>query len=276
MASKVMKRVLSNHFLRRCFCSVDNKITTAGIIVIGDEILKGEVADTNSTFLAVELHLMGLKLEKISVIGDDVKAVCGEVRHFAGIYDYVLTSGGIGPTHDDITYEAVALAFNQPLVLDPLLKEICMKFYNTTDVKYPGMKLAYIPKTSKLTFSDGAAGLKMAYPNVSIKNVYMFPGIPELLVKSFSNLKGVLFKSDKKFYTKSIYFNITEDKIVAALEKLVKEYPNVQFGSYPKLLHRVYKVKVTIESCCEESTDEAYNKLMTLVPRQYIVNIDDI
>lgn len=133
----------------------------------------------------------------------------------------------------------------------------------------------------------------MTYPTVSINNVYMYPGIPELLVKSFTNMKETLFKSNKKFYSKFVYFNITEDKIAKVLQILVDEYPDVQFGSYPKLLHRycifqsgiyllkfvccsLYKVKVTIESCDEESTLKAYNRLLALVPKNYLVDVEDV
>ncbi|KAJ8933337.1 hypothetical protein NQ314_014049 [Rhamnusium bicolor] len=267
MALYSFSKILTRRILLRCFSSGDGcKITTAGIIVVGDEILKGDVPDTNSTYLAVELHKLGLKLKKISVIGDEVKEVSEEVKNFSNSYDYVLTSGGIGPTHDDITYEAVAMAFDEPLYLHPELREICLKFYNTTD----------IPKSAKLTFNAGIVGIKMTYPNVSVKNVYMFPGIPELLVKSFNILKDALFKSNNKFYSKCIYFNLTEDKIVEVLYVLVKEYPDVQFGSYPKFFHRLYKVKVTIESSNEESMKKAYNQLLTMMPKQYIVDAEDV
>ncbi|KAJ8915065.1 hypothetical protein NQ315_014320 [Exocentrus adspersus] len=138
------------------------------------------------------------------------------------------------------------------------------------------MKLALIPRSSKLNYNDRVRGLKMAYPTVSVNNVYMFPGIPELLIKSFSNLKDSLFKSNNKFYTKSIYFNVTEDKIAEPLHTLVAEYPDVQFGSYPKLFHSIVKVKVTVESCNEESTMKAYKKLLTLIPKECIVNMEDV
>ncbi|XP_018567110.1 FAD synthase-like isoform X2 [Anoplophora glabripennis] len=276
MALKLLNKIQISKNLKQYICSKAlNRATTAGIIVIGDEILKGEVADTNSTFLAAEFHQLGVQLKKISVVGDIVNEVAEEVQHFSKSYDYVITSGGIGPTHDDITYEAVAVAFEEKLVLHPELKDICAKFYNTSNVNCPGMKLAYVPESARLNFI-GVKGQKMIYPNVSVNNVYMFPGIPELLIKSFNNLKEILFKSNKKFYSKMVYFNITEDKIAEVLQVLVEEYPEVQFGSYPKLLHSVYKVKVTIESCKEESTIQAYKKLLTLIPKRYIVDDGDI
>ncbi|CAH1119130.1 unnamed protein product [Phaedon cochleariae] len=251
------------------------QMTSAGIIVVGDEILRGEVLDTNSHYLSRELHKMGVQMKKISVIGDKVESVSEEVKYFSGSFHYVLTTGGIGPTHDDITYEAVAKAFNEKLILNPVLRDICLKFYDTTNVDCPGMKLAYIPQSAQLNYNTEAQSSNMTYPNVSINNVYMFPGIPELLRKSFSNIKDTLFKSKESFYSKCIFLNTTEDRIVHILDILVKEFPEVQFGSYPKLFDERYKIKVTMESCKEECTRKAYEKLMELLPEDFIVNISD-
>ncbi|KAL1494324.1 hypothetical protein ABEB36_009939 [Hypothenemus hampei] len=252
-----------------------NEMPTASILVIGDEILKGDVPDTNSSFLAKELHRLGLKLKKISVIADDVTEITEEVKIFSNQYDYVITTGGIGPTHDDVTYEGVALAFDVPLYLHPELKAICTKFYCTKDPKDAGMKLAFIPQSSKLNFQTVSGG-RLSYPNVSIENVYMFPGIPELLKKTFLEVGPLLFRSPKRFYSKHFFCKLPEHEIVAELQKVVDEFPDVQFGSYPKMYHNIYKVKVTIESCCEETTLQAYSRLMELMPTSAVVNIDDI
>uniref|UniRef100_A0A171A6Z3 Fad synthase-like protein isoform x3 n=1 Tax=Triatoma infestans TaxID=30076 RepID=A0A171A6Z3_TRIIF len=91
---------------------------TAGIIVIGDEVLKGQVADSNVHFLAKKLHSLGIKLCKVSIIPDDIEIIAKEVAEFSIKYDQVITSGGIGPTHDDVTYEGIGAAFLQPLILN--------------------------------------------------------------------------------------------------------------------------------------------------------------
>ncbi|KAG5873837.1 hypothetical protein JTB14_014376 [Gonioctena quinquepunctata] len=272
MALKILSKSCGALNTVRYFAVAERiKMTTAGIIVIGDEILKGETRDTNSNYLAVELHKMGIRLKKISVIGDNIEEVSREVRYFSDSFDYVLTTGGIGPTHDDITYEAVAKAFDETVVLNAQLKEICFKFYNTSDVNYPGMKIAYIPKSAKLTFKEGIQTQKMTYPNVSINNIYILPGIPELMMKSFEIVRDVALKSKEKFHSKRVYLNAAENEILRVLNILVEEFPDVQFGSYPKLFHKLYKVKVTIESNKEESTRKAYEKLVTLLPKDIIV-----
>jgi FAD synthetase len=243
---------------------------TAGILVIGDELLKGEVVDTNGPHITKELHNLGVKVKKISIIGDEVDEISDEIKTFSKSYSYVITTGGIGPTHDDVTFEAVAKAFSVPLALNPQLRRLCEKFYKTTDVNHPGMKLAMVPETAKLIFSD-----ESNYPNVSVNNVYLFPGIPELFLRSFKALSPKLFKSgDTTFYTKVIYVNLTEDKIAEELGRLASEFPDVQVGSYPKLFHELYKVKITMESTNEKSATDACDRLLGKFPKSAIVNLD--
>ncbi|KAF2879981.1 hypothetical protein ILUMI_26192 [Ignelater luminosus] len=237
--AKLICRCLPKIPVRYChyssFFAKESKMKTAGIIVIGDEILKGEVIDTNSNYMTTRLHQLGVKVKKISVIGDIFEDICQDIKTFSQKYTYVITTGGIGPTHDDITFEAVAKAFDEPLILHPDLVKLCTQFYNTTDINSPGMKLARVPKSAKLTYLKTA---KLNYPNVRVRNVYMFPGIPQLFERSFDMLSSTLFQSPCKFYTKYVYFNVTEDKIAKALDSLVKEFPDVLIGSYPQLFHR--------------------------------------
>ncbi|CAG9771065.1 unnamed protein product [Ceutorhynchus assimilis] len=257
--------------IRKISTETDKKIASVGIIVIGDEILRGEVQDTNSAFLAKELHNLGIELKKITVIPDNVNTISEEVIEFSKKYNYVLTTGGIGPTHDDVTFEGVALAFKEPLVLHPDLKQICIQFYKNENPS--SMKMAYIPKSSKLHYKTKSGG-KLRYPNVSIQNVYMFPGIPELLKKTILEAGSLLFKSDKKFFSKCVYCNLPEYEIVTELQQVVKEFPDVQCGCYPKLFDSSYKAKVTLESCCEELTRKAHARLLELLPAKSVVKDD--
>ncbi|XP_060529072.1 FAD synthase-like [Cylas formicarius] len=276
MCTRVVNRIIpKSKYNYKRYSNKDSKCTTAGILVIGDEILKGQVMDTNSKFLAQELHKLGVKLKKISVVPDDIEDISAEVRLVSNKFDYILTTGGIGPTHDDLTYEAVAHAFGESIYLNSDLKEICMRFYKSIKSLNAGMKLAYIPKSSRLHYATVDGG-RLLYPNVSVHNVYMFPGIPELLRKSFLSVGPVLFNSTRRFFSKVVYCTMEECEIVKELEILVQEFPEVEFGCYPKLYDSVYKVKVTIESCNEEATLKAYEKLLDLIPKNCIVNFDDL
>ncbi|KAK5644533.1 hypothetical protein RI129_005833 [Pyrocoelia pectoralis] len=246
------------------------------ILLIGDEILKGQVVDTNSHYISTRLHKMGLKVQKITVTGDDRHEISEEVKNFSSKYDYVITTGGIGPTHDDVTFEAIAIAFGEPIILHPELVKLCSEFYRTTDLESPGMKLARVPQSSKLTFPDDDGERRMNYPNISVRNVFIFPGIPQLCERSFDKLCSRLFETDHKFYTKNVYFNVTEDQIANALTLIVAEHPNVLVGSYPELFNRYYKVKIILESSYEQEMEKAYAKLLQIVPQETIVPQENI
>ena len=150
---------------------------SAGLIVIGDEMLKGQVQDTNSHYLTKHLHQKGIRVSRISVLPDDIDVIAAEVKTFTKTFDYVLTSGGIGPTHDDVTFEAVAQAFDCQCQHHPELVEICQAWFKKVDRSDPCFKLAFIPTKSKLNFGlDKKSGKKMLYPIVSVSNVFIFPG----------------------------------------------------------------------------------------------------
>ena len=151
--------------------------TNAGLIIIGDEILKGQVQDTNSHFLTKHLHQKGIRVAKISVVPDDIAVIAAEVKTFTKTFDYVLTSGGIGPTHDDVTFEAVAKAFDCKCEHHPKLVAMCKAWFKKDQLSDPCFKLAYIPLKSQLNFGlDKKSGKLMIYPIVSVQNVFIFPG----------------------------------------------------------------------------------------------------
>ncbi|XP_034256183.1 FAD synthase-like [Thrips palmi] len=250
-------------------------VPTAGIIVIGDEILKGQVRDTNSSFIISKLYDIGVRVLKVSVIGDDVEEICNEVRKFSHLYTYVITSGGIGPTHDDVTFEGVAKAFRENVFPHPELVKICSEFYNTTNLCSPAMKLAHVPKSARLKYGfDPVHQCRSKYPNISVQNVYIFPGVPPLLEKSFTLLCEDLFGGGAKFHKSDLFVNQDEVSIAEILSKAVQEFPSVSFGSYPQLPNSYYKVKLTIESNNPELLSKAVNRLRELLPTDCLVEFD--
>ena len=164
---------------------------TAGIIIVGDEILNGSVVDTNSNFLTRKMRSLGVDVRKISVLSDSIEDIAEEIAHFSKKYNYVITSGGIGPTHDDITYQGVAKGLNEPLTLLPGLVELIKNHFKVTvddfdesnpptfpfDVDTssfnPALKMALVPACSQLHFSPAIS----RFPMVQAKNVFIFPGI---------------------------------------------------------------------------------------------------
>ncbi|GLH09038.1 Uncharacterized protein GBIM_14186 [Gryllus bimaculatus] len=252
------------------------KQSSAGIIVIGEEILKGQVADTNSHFIARHLFDRGIKVKRISVIGDEEDEIAKEVLLFSKNFSYVITTGGIGPTHDDVTFSAIAKAFGEEVKPHPELVKLCADFFKTEDLNSPAMKLAHIPESAKLLYGiDQSTGKRTLYPNISVHNVYIFPGIPILMQKLFLAVQEELFKEgNERIHVKNLYLSCTEVDFAEHLNHVVSKYPSVTFGSYPKLFDRFYKVHVTIQSVRKEECEKAYNDLLALIPREFIVNFD--
>jgi FAD synthetase len=144
---------------------------TAGIIIIGDEILTGKVQDSNSFFLAKELWSRGINVCRISVIPDLTDEIAREVRFFSETYDYVFTSGGIGPTHDDITIEGISQAFGVKTVINDTLRKVLEQRHSVLTPAQ--LKMAEVPERAEL-LNDG----DMKFPLIKFGNVFIFPGIP--------------------------------------------------------------------------------------------------
>ncbi|XP_034262853.1 FAD synthase [Pantherophis guttatus] len=247
---------------------------TAGIIVIGDEILKGFTQDTNSFFMCQKLRSLGVKVAKISVVPDEVEAIATEVKTFADRFTYVLTSGGIGPTHDDVTFEAVAKAFGEKIQPHPEMVELVQKFFgHQSKPESPKMKLACVPESSLLNYGvDDKTGRTFPYPLISVRNVYIFPGIPSLMKRALDGL-GYLFRNEKtQFYTREIYVNVEETRIASVLNKAnAKFWPRTNLGSYPDWVSNYHRVKLILDSDSEADLDEMHAYLMENLPQGVVV-----
>ena len=143
------------------------------MVVVGNEILSGKVQDTNAWFAARELRRVGVALKHIGVVPDEFKAIADEVGQCARAHDFVITSGGVGPTHDDITIEAIAQAFGRKLVIHPDLEKLLRAHF--VEPLDPAMKMAEVPEGAVLNDSGDAR-----FPTVQLENVYILPGIPQI------------------------------------------------------------------------------------------------
>ncbi|XP_023290065.1 FAD synthase isoform X2 [Orussus abietinus] len=248
---------------------------TAGLIVIGDEILKAQVKDTNSAFMCKLLYDCGVKVKKISVISDNVQEITNEISHFSQKYTYVVTSGGIGPTHDDVTYEALGKAFDSSFHYHPTLVDIVKEEFKIQDRSSPAFKIAYIPKDAELKFGHSLkTGKKLRFPCVTLKNVYVFPGSPWFFEESFGSLYKELFGTNRHFVKKEIFLNAAEETFADALTEVSKEFPQVTFGSYPETAQCYYKVRVTVESDNISDTMQATERFCSLAPTRAVVDYD--
>lgn len=239
---------------------------TAGIVIIGDEILSGKVQDLNSQFMAKELRSHGIDVRRISVVPDDVDDIAREVKEFSERFDYVFTSGGIGPTHDDVTIEGIAKAFNVRTVLHNSLKEALQKRCGE-DLTPEQLKMAEIPEGADLIEDE-----PLRFPLIIFKNIYILPGIPEYLEDKFF----VIEKSFKEppIPLKKVYVREYESEIAPLLNEIVKNYMDVKIGSYPVLGNKDYYVMVTLESSNEGSLKSALRDLIQKLPGEKISKVE--
>ncbi|XP_043265070.1 FAD synthase-like isoform X1 [Colletes gigas] len=247
---------------------------TAGIIVVGDEIVKAQVKDTNSSYACSLLYKYGVKVQKISVIRDDIENIAKEIKDFSQKFNYVFTTGGIGPTHDDVTYEAVALAFHDTLHYHPTLMDIVKNRFGCKNFPSPSYKMAYVPTKSVLKFGiNETTGQAFPYPCIVMENVFVFPGSPRFFESNFQALCKEFFAGYRGFTTTEVYVNANEESFANILTAVVRECPNVSFGSYPEH-SRYYKARVTIESENEKDVEVAKKMFCERVPSDVLVNYD--
>ncbi len=239
---------------------------TAGIILIGNEILSGKVVDANASYLCRELRALGVEVRKISVIPDEVDLIAEEVGQFHTDYDVVFTSGGVGPTHDDVTIEGVARAIGVPVVRDPRLVKLLEGFYKgrLNDAR---LKMAEVPDGAELM-----AGGELVFPAVVVRNIYILPGVPEIFRQKFEALKERF--REAPYFLCSVFVTLGEGTLADHLNELLRGHPQLMLGSYPEFSNPEYKVKVTLESKDRGYLDEAVADLLDRLPRAAVVRVD--
>ena len=239
--------------------------STAAMVVIGNEILSGKVTDTNSAFLARQLRSVGVSLERIIVIPDNVDTIARLVREYAGWFTYIFTSGGVGPTHDDITIEGIAKAFGRRVVIDPELAAIIEKAVGSKPAE-SYLKMAEVPEGADLIETEPGH-----FPTVVVENVYILPGIPEIFE---AKVMGLLERfRTHPFHLRQILVSATETRIAEYLNATLAAYPELMLGSYPKLADPEYRVRLTLESKDEAYLENALTDLIARMPAEYIVKV---
>jgi molybdenum cofactor synthesis domain-containing protein len=199
----------------------------ATIVIIGNEILSGRTQDSNVSFLSNWLNECGVKLTEVRIIPDIEKTIIDTIREVKNKFKYVFTTGGIGPTHDDITSKSIAKAFNLHYGFHPEAYNILENYYGKKKFNQGRKKMAKIPKSASLIYNPSSAA-----PGFIVENVYCLPGVPSILKSMVGNLKSKI-KGSKKILTKTISVRTVESEIAKSLEKVQKKYKSVEIGSYP-------------------------------------------
>ncbi len=239
---------------------------SAGIVLIGNEILSGKIHDANAAYLCRELRALGVEVRKISVIPDELEPIAGEVAQFSRAYDYVFTSGGVGPTHDDVTIEGVARAMRVSVARDPRLVALLEGFYKG-NLNAARLKMAEVPDGAELLAADS-----LIFPAIVIGNVYIFPGVPEIFRQKFDAIKERF--REQPYHLRSVFVRIGEGTLADFLNDLLKSYPLLLLGSYPEFSNPDYKVKVTLESKDGEYLERALAELVARLPGDAVVRVE--
>jgi molybdenum cofactor synthesis domain-containing protein len=239
---------------------------TAGIVVIGNEILSGKVVDVNSPYLVKELRALGVDVQRITTIPDVLEEIELTVRDFHERFDLVFTSGGVGPTHDDVTIEGVARAFRRPVEREPELERRIRDFYKEK-INDARLKMSSVPQGAELLY-----GGTLAFPTILVENVYVLPGIPEILQSKFESLRD-RFSADP-FHLRVVYTREGEGGIAESLNETLRLFPELLLGSYPKIGDPDYAVKLTLESKDEAYVDRALEQLLRALPEGSVVRTE--
>jgi molybdopterin-biosynthesis enzyme MoeA-like protein len=202
----------------------------------------------------------------VVVIPDDVAQIASEVADFSRRFDVVFTSGGVGPTHDDITMDGVAAAFGKPLVEHIELRRAIENFAGNR-VNAALLKMAQVPEGAELLVDD-----KLAFPTVLVENVYILPGIPELFQAKVLSLRD-RFRT-RPYFLRQVLVRDNETRIAEFLNATLSAFPELLLGSYPKLSDPEYRVRLTLESKDESYVDRALADLVERLPDGCVFRVE--
>jgi molybdenum cofactor synthesis domain-containing protein len=228
-------------------------VPTAGIVIIGDEILSGKFVEENAAFLIGELRALGVDLRRITVVPDDLEDIAATVVDTARRFDYVFTSGGVGPTHDDVTMAAIAHAFGTTVTRHPDL-EARVRGYWKDKLADANLRLADVPTGAELVY-----GKDQIWPVIAYRNVFIMPGVPTLFRRKFIDIRD-RFRAIPVTAAR-IYVDLEEGELAPHLNAVVERYPDVRVGSYPRFSERDFKVLVTLESSDGAALTAAFEAL---------------
>jgi molybdenum cofactor synthesis domain-containing protein len=234
---------------------------TAAMIVIGDEILSGRTIDKNINWLAGILNERGVKLAEARIIGDDEDLIIATVRALSECYDMVFTSGGIGPTHDDITTVSIAKAFDLPVMRNPEADRRLISHYQNTDLEYNAArkKMADMPEGAVLIDNPISAA-----PGYQINNVYVLPGVPAILRAMVENM-GDHLPGGIKAHRLTVQTDLGEGTLASGLAEIEQAHPDASIGSYPWFKPGAYGTALVVTSLDKSIAENVADALVELV-----------
>jgi molybdenum cofactor synthesis domain-containing protein len=234
---------------------------TAAIMIVGNEILSGRTQDINVQFLAMRLTLRGIKLAEVRIVRDEESAIIKAVHELGQAYTYVFSTGGIGPTHDDITAECIAKAFNTPLEINTEARRRLEVYYKekNTEMNEGRLRMARIPVGATLIDNPVSAA-----PGFKIDNVFVMAGVPHIMRGMFHSLENSLAEG-APMLSNIISCNLREGDVAIALEQIQKEFPDVEIGSYPIMVEGEPSLSLVLRATEEKPLESATKRVAHMV-----------
>jgi molybdenum cofactor synthesis domain-containing protein len=232
---------------------------TAAMLVIGNELLSGKVEEANVHVLARALRQLGIELRRVVMVLDDLDAIARDVKELSSSHDWLFTSGGVGPTHDDVTVLGVARAFGVRVIEEPTLAKMLRDHYKDrcTDGH---LQMALVPEGASLETHDS-----VRWPTIRHGNTWLMPGVPEIfrmkLAVVVERLAGGI-----GYVSRAVFTKMDEGHLKPLLDVVVERYPDIAIGSYPKWQDPTYTTKLTFDGRDAARVDAARDAFLALLP----------
>ncbi len=240
------------------------EIRTVGIIIIGNEVLSGKVRDENTPFLIDSFNRAGLRVGEVAMVADIVPRLAEVIRGFSARFDLVVTTGGVGPTHDDCTWQAVALALDEPLELH---QELVNRIETRSGVAMTEeqKRMALLPRGTTMRIQDGR------WPLLQSHNVIVLPGVPSMVVGRIEALCARLARP--RPWLATAYFTADEWVCVAAIDAVVAAFADLEIGSYPVFYPADHKLRLTFEGPDEARVQAAVAQVSAAIGADQLVRV---
>jgi molybdenum cofactor synthesis domain-containing protein len=237
----------------------DDKIYTAAVLVIGNEVLSGRTKDANLPFLAERLNQIGVRLMEARVVRDDEAAIVEAVNQTRQRYDYVFTTGGIGPTHDDITSDCVAKAFGLKLIRHPEALKLLESHYKPGDLNEARLRMANTPEGAALIHNPVSRA-----PGFQIGNVFVMAGVPAIMQAMFDGVKSRL-KGGRPQQTRTVVSQVPEGLLAKGLGEIQARYGDLEIGSYPYFRRGAYGTSLVLRGVDPARLDAGAEEVRQLI-----------
>lgn len=232
---------------------------TAAALVIGNELLTGKIHESNLVQLARTLRAVGVELRRAVVVPDEVAVIQSELRLLCAQHDLVFTSGGVGPTHDDVTLEAVAAAFDVKTAMHPEIERMLRRVYGER-LTEGHLRMALVPEGAEIVNDE------LRWPTIVMRNVWVLPGVPEAFRMKLSVIRQRV-RGASRFVSREVFTKMDEGELKPLLDQVVSTHPDVDVGSYPKWFDTSYKTKVTFDARDDDKLEAAVSQFLSLLPQ---------